>query len=82
LFTAEMPGTGDEDFLTQLNPGSLEVLTDCKLEPSLASAAPGSRFQFERLGYFAVDPDATPSRPVFNRTVTLKDAWSRIEKQG
>jgi glutaminyl-tRNA synthetase len=82
LFTAEMPGTGDDDFLAQINPHSLEVVTDCKLEPSLASAAPGSRFQFERLGYFAVDPDSTASTPVFNRTVTLKDAWSRIEKQG
>ncbi len=81
LFTAELPGTGDEDFLTQINPNSLEVLADCKLEPSLAPAAPGSRFQFERLGYFAVDPDSTPARPVFNRTVTLKDTWSKIEKQ-
>jgi glutaminyl-tRNA synthetase len=80
LFSAEMPGTGDTDFLTQLNPGSLEVLHACKVEPSLAAAPPGSRFQFERLGYFAVDPDSKPEAPVFNRTVTLKDSWAKIEK--
>jgi len=77
LFTTDMPGVGDEDFLNQINPHSLEVLSDCKLEPSLGSAAPGTRFQFERLGYFAVDPDSTPSMPVFNRTVTLKEAWGK-----
>jgi len=80
LFNAEMPGAGDTDFLTQLNPGSLEVLHACKLEPSLADAAPGSRFQFERLGYFAADPDSKQGAPVFNRTVTLKDSWAKIEK--
>jgi glutaminyl-tRNA synthetase len=58
------------------------VLTGCKVEPSLASAPVGSRFQFERLGYFAVDPDSQPGAPVFNRTVTLKDSWSKIEKSG
>ncbi|MEZ5319688.1 MAG: glutamine--tRNA ligase/YqeY domain fusion protein [Vicinamibacterales bacterium] len=77
LFTAENPGTGDVDFRTQLNPGSLEVVADAKLEPSLAAAAAGTRVQFERLGYFCVDPDTTAGRPVFNRTVTLKDSWSR-----
>jgi glutaminyl-tRNA synthetase len=82
LFNVENPGTGDEDFLTQINPHSLQVLRDCRLEPSLASVPAGSIFQFERLGYFAADPDARPGQPVFNRTVTLKDTWSRIEKQG
>jgi glutaminyl-tRNA synthetase len=53
-------------------------LTGCRVEPSLADAAPGTRFQFERLGYFCVDPDSRPGAPVFNRTVTLKDSWARI----
>ena len=67
-----------------LNPRSLETLQGCKLEPSLAAAIPGARMQFERLGYFCADPeDSRPGVPVFNRTVTLKDAWARIErKQG
>jgi glutaminyl-tRNA synthetase len=82
LFNVENPGTGDDDFLTQINPHSLQVLRDCRLEPSLASVPAGSIFQFERLGYFAADPDSRPGLPVFNRTVTLKDTWSRIEKQG
>jgi glutaminyl-tRNA synthetase len=59
----------------------MQILTGCKLEPSLANAAPGSRYQFERLGYFCVDPDSTPQHPVFNRTVTLKDTWAKIEKK-
>jgi len=80
LFNVEMPGTGDTDFLTQMNPQSLEVLTACKAEPSLASAEAGARFQFERLGYFAVDSDSRPGAPIFNRTVTLKDSWAKIEK--
>jgi glutaminyl-tRNA synthetase len=80
LFTAEFPGAGDTDFLTQLNPHSLEVVAGAKLEPSLASAAAGARYQFERLGYFCADPDTRPGAPVFNRTVTLKDAWAKIEK--
>jgi glutaminyl-tRNA synthetase len=82
LFTAEFPGAGDTDFLTQLNPGSLEVVTGAKLEPSLASASGGARYQFERLGYFCADPDTRPGAPVFNRTVTLKDAWAKIEAKG
>jgi glutaminyl-tRNA synthetase len=73
LFKDEAPGTGDVDFLTQINPHALEVLSGCKVEPSLASADAGARFQFERLGYFCADKDSTSSRPVFNRTVTLKD---------
>ena len=82
LFSSEMPGTGDRDFIGELNPASLEVLRGCKLEPSLAAARPGDRFQFERLGYFVMDPDSQPGAPVFNRTVTLKDAWARIERRG
>jgi glutaminyl-tRNA synthetase len=79
LFTVENPGAGDADFLTQLNPASLEVLHGAKLEPSLAAAASGVRYQFERLGYFCVDPDTKPGAPVFNRTVTLKDSWAKVE---
>jgi len=81
LFTVENPGTGDADFLTELNPGSLEVLTGCKAEPSLANQSAGTRLQFERLGYFCVDPESRPGAPVFNRTVTLKDTWARIESR-
>jgi glutaminyl-tRNA synthetase len=82
LFTKENPAETEEgkDFTSNLNPNSLEVLTHCKLEPSLASASVGDRFQFERLGYFCVDPDSAPGRPVFNRTVALKDSWAKIEK--
>ena len=70
----------DHDWTLSLNPSSLERLTDCKVEPSLKSAGPGSRYQFERMGYFCVDPDSTPDRPVFNRTVSLRDTWAKIEK--
>jgi glutaminyl-tRNA synthetase len=80
LFTHENPGTGDADFLTQLNPQSLEIARDAKLEPSLAAAAPGARYQFERLGYFCADPDTRAGAPVFNRTVTLKDSWAKAER--
>ncbi|HXM61398.1 MAG TPA: glutamine--tRNA ligase/YqeY domain fusion protein [Terriglobales bacterium] len=83
LFIKEDPNQTDEgqEFTANLNPNSLEVLTDCKLEPSLASAEPGSRYQFERLGYFCVDPDSAPGKPVFNRTVALKDTWAKVEKK-
>jgi len=84
LFAVENPEDVPEgqDFTQTLNPSSLEVLKDSKLEPSLAGAAPGSRFQFERLGYFCADPeDSRPGVPVFNRTVTMKDAWARIERK-
>jgi glutaminyl-tRNA synthetase len=82
LFSVENPADDDgKDWRTFLNPSSLDVRTG-KLEPSLARATAGERFQFERIGYFAVDPDTTPGRPVFNRTVTLKDAWARIEARG
>jgi len=69
-----------EDFLKQLNPNSLEVLADCLVEPSLAGAAPGSRYQFMRKGYFCVDPDSTSDKLVFNRIVSLRDTWARILK--
>jgi glutaminyl-tRNA synthetase len=83
LFTKENPNDVEEghEFTDNLNPQSMQILTGCKLEPSLANAAPGSRYQFERLGYFCVDPDSTPQHPVFNRTVTLKDTWAKIEKK-
>jgi glutaminyl-tRNA synthetase len=83
LFSKEDPNqtAEGEDFTANLNPNSLDVLTDAKLEPSLANAAPGSRYQFERLGYFCVDPDSAPGKPVFNRTVALKDTWAKIEKK-
>ena len=82
LFTREDPNQTDEgeNFTANLNPRSLEILTCAKLEPSLRDAAEGSRYQFERLGYFCVDPDTAPGRPVFNRTVALRDSYARIEK--
>ncbi len=85
LFSKEDPNDIPEgkSFLDFINPDSLKVLTGCKLEPMLANAAPGSRFQFERVGYFCVDAkDSTPGVPVFNRTVTLKDTWAKIEQRG
>jgi glutaminyl-tRNA synthetase len=83
LFTKENPGEVEDgqDFTANLNPNSLEVITQAKLEPSLANAVPGSRYQFERLGYFCVDPDSKPGKPVFNRTVALKDTWAKVEKK-
>jgi glutaminyl-tRNA synthetase len=83
LFTKEDPNdTKDgEDFTVNLNPQSLEVRNSAKLEPSLKNAPAGSRYQFERLGYFCVDLDSTPGKPVFNRTVALKDTWAKIEKK-
>jgi glutaminyl-tRNA synthetase len=83
LFTCEDPNQTNEgeDFTANLNPNSLEILNDCKLEPSLAEAKPGSRYQFERLGYFCVDKDSAPGHPVFNRTVALRDTWAKIEKR-
>ena len=80
LFVSEDPAAATGDPLTDLNPNSLEVLHGCKAEPVLADAAAGTRFQFERQGYFCVDPDSRPGAPVFNRTVTLKDTWARIQK--
>ncbi len=71
---------GEKDFIKQLNPNSLEVLADCLVEPSLAGAAPGSRYQFMRKGYFCVDPDSTSDKLMFNRIVSLRDTWDRILK--
>jgi glutaminyl-tRNA synthetase len=85
LFSKENPNevAEGEDFTANLNPLSLEVIGNAKLEPSLAGAAAGSRYQFERLGYFCVDRDSAPGKPVFNRTVALKDTWAKVErKQG
>jgi glutaminyl-tRNA synthetase len=83
LFTREDPNQVDEghDFTENLNPQSLEVVSGAKLEPSLRGAAAGSSYQFERLGYFAVDPDTMPDKLVFNRTVALRDTWAKIEKK-
>ena len=82
LFTREDPNQTEEgqDFTANLNPKSLEAVRGAKLEPSLAGVTPGSRFQFERLGYFCADPESKSGAPVFNRTVALKDTWAKIEK--
>jgi glutaminyl-tRNA synthetase len=76
LFRVEDPA-GEEDFLSTLTPDSLQVIENALVEPSLMEAALGERFQFTRLGYFSVDPDSAPGKPVFNRTVTLKDTWTK-----
>ena len=84
LFTKEFPEENEEgkDFKSNINPKSLEVLTNCKLEPSLKTAKLGEKFQFERLGYFCVDTkDSKPEHPVFNRTVSLRDDWVRMQKK-
>jgi glutaminyl-tRNA synthetase len=83
LFSKEDPSKVEEgkDVLDNLNPNSLEVVKQAKVEPSLADAVAGSRYQFERLGYFCVDPDSKPGKPVFNRTVALKDTWAKVEKK-
>jgi glutaminyl-tRNA synthetase len=82
LFTKEVHNDvpQGQDFTANLNPNSLEVLTDCKVEPSLKNAKPLQRYQFERLGYFCVDPDSSPDRLVFNRTVSLRDEWAKMQK--
>jgi glutaminyl-tRNA synthetase len=79
LFTVENPDI-EEDVNQIINPRSLEILTDCFIEPSLVNMNPGDKFQFERTGYFCVDPDSSTEKPVFNRTVTLKDSWAKIQK--
>jgi len=83
LFTVEDPDKVEDgqEFTANLNPNSLEVITNAKLEPSLANAAVEERYQFERLGYFCADPDSKPGRLVFNRTVALKDTWAKVEKK-
>ena len=85
LFTVENPNVEKDgvDWKSTLNPQSLETLRGCQLEPSLSAAAPGARYQFERHGYFCADAlDSQPGRPVFNRTVGLRDSWAKIEKAG
>jgi glutaminyl-tRNA synthetase len=83
LFTKPDPNDVEEgkDVLDNLNPNSLEILTSARLEPSLADAKPGEPYQFERVGYFCLDPDSTAGSLVFNRTLPLKDAWAKIEKK-
>jgi len=81
LFARPDPGA-DGDALDDLNPDSLEVLTGCWLEPALAATEPGEPVQFERLGYFCVDPDSTPGSLVFNRTVALRDTWAKVQAKG
>jgi glutaminyl-tRNA synthetase len=83
LFTRENPLDVEEgdDYMKYFNPDSLEVLTGCKVEPGLAGAVPGERYQFERLGYFCADPDTSAAQPVFNRTVTLRDEWAKLQQR-
>ena len=83
LFNEENPldDSHEGDFTDRVNPMSLEVIDRAKLEPSLAARTPGERVQFERLGYFVVDPDSTPDRPVYNRTIQLKDSWAKLAKK-
>ena len=83
LFGVEAPERDkDVDYKTHLNPKSLETLTGCRVEPSLASAKPGERVQFERLGYFCVDLDSKPGALVFNRTISLRDSWAAHAAKG
>jgi glutaminyl-tRNA synthetase len=83
LFSKQDPTDEEDggDWRSALNPNSLEVLSACRIEPGLANAVPGDRFQFLRKGYFCLDSeDSTPEKPVFNRTATLRDTWAKIEK--
>jgi glutaminyl-tRNA synthetase len=83
LFKVANPMEGGDDFLKHLNPKSLEVLKDCRVEPSLTKAAPGTGYQFERTGYFCTDlVDSSPGNLMFNRTVTLRDSWAKIAEKG
>ncbi len=82
LFQVPDPGSTEGDAATHLNPDSLETLTRCRVEPSLAGALPGTRYQFERLAYFSVDPNSSSEKPVFNRIVPLRDSWGRMTGQG
>jgi glutaminyl-tRNA synthetase len=84
LFTQPFPEDTEEgqDFLVNLNPDSLQVLPNAKLEPSVQGATPGTRYQFERQGYFSIDPDSTSEKLVFNRTVSLKDTWAKVQQKG
>ncbi len=80
LFTVPNPLDQGDDFLKYVNPNSLEVLSQCRVEPSLASAKPRNHYQFLRLGYFCVDPDSSDGKLVFNRTVSLRDTWAKMQK--
>jgi len=82
LFTVENPDDEEDgmDFKSKLNPNSLIVLNNCRLEPSLSGAKPGDRFQFLRQGYFCMDPDSSPNMLVFNRIVNLRDTWAKMQK--
>ena len=80
LFTVPNPNAAD-DFMDVLNPDSLQVVPDSLVEPSVAGAEPGTVFQFLRMGYFSVDPDTSNDQMVFNRTMTLKDTWAKIQKK-
>jgi len=85
LFTKPDPNDYPEggSYLDNLNPNSLTILADAKLEPSLAEAKFGTYYQFERIGYFTIDKESTPEKPVFNRTLPLKDAWAKeVKKAG
>ncbi|MGL6193461.1 MAG: glutamine--tRNA ligase/YqeY domain fusion protein [Thermoguttaceae bacterium] len=84
LFTKQNPDDPNDptDYKSYLNSESLNILKDCKLEPALKDAKLSDRFQFERLGYFCLDPDSSPENPVFNRTVSLRDSWAKEEKKG
>ena len=83
LFLKENPYEVEDgqDFTDNINPNSLIVLTNSLIEPALTEAQPGEYYQFLRQGYFCADPDSTPDKPVFNRTVTLRDSWAKIEKK-
>jgi len=82
LFTKADPGAASGDFLNDLNPDSLQVLSGCKLEPNLADLELGETVQFERQGYFCLDTESTPDAPVFNRTIGLRDSWAKAQKNG
>jgi glutaminyl-tRNA synthetase len=82
LFSRPDPGADGRDLFGDLNPGSETVVTGAFVEPALASAAVGETVQFERLGYFCPDPDSTPGALVFNRTLTLKDTWAKVQARG
>src|SRR5690606_28732747 len=81
LFTEPHPGERTGNYLDDLNPASLSVIADARVEPSLESAVAGTVYQFLRHGYFCVDPDSRPGKPVFNRTVGLKDSWAKLQKR-
>jgi glutaminyl-tRNA synthetase len=82
LFADPFPGASGRDLFGDLNPASETVLRGCLVEPALLGAGVGETVQFERLGYFSADPDSTPEHPVFNRTLTLKDTWAKVQAQG